>query len=155
MKKVTDIIGKVGAVLALVTLISFTSFGQSKSAFQAELDKKVAEKTISGAVLGMVMCEDAQGNMTACSGSVEESVVGIVTNVPYVTLNKPATKEASKFIFDSFVSADNGTVRKGDYLAAGSKGSFVKTESANLAYAIALADVESGQQTIKVKVLNK
>ncbi|MFT4982592.1 MAG: hypothetical protein ACI9UR_002467 [Bacteroidia bacterium] len=155
MKKVIEIIGRVSAVLALVTLIGSTSFGQSMEEFQAQLDKKIADKTIPGATLGMVMCEDATGNMVACSGNIEESVVGIVTNVPYVTLNKPVSRNASKFIFDSFVSADKGSILKGDYLVAGTNGNFVKTESANLAYAIALANVESGQQTIKVKVLNK
>jgi hypothetical protein len=153
MKKAIDIIFKVSAVFALVTIFGLSTYGQSTASFQDQIDKKVAERTIPGAVIGMVMCEDADGNKVACSGNVEESIIGIVTSVPYVTFNKPRSKEASKFIFDSFVAAENGAINKGDYLTAGSNGNFVKTEIASLAYAIALEDVESGQMTIKVRVL--
>jgi hypothetical protein len=134
---------------AVLVMLTATVFAQQTT----ELPAKIAERNIVGAQIGMVMCEDAGGNTVPCTGSLEESILGIVTNVPYVTFNKPTSKDGSRFIFDSFVAAENGVISKGDYLTAGSNGNFVKTEVLSLAYAIALESVESGQRTIKVKVL--
>ena len=140
----------------LVLLFAVSVEAQSSkeaSTLNSQINSIIADNAIPGAQLGSVICEDAEGNKIVCSGKMEESILGIVTNVPYVTLNKPATADGSKYIFDSFVSTDNGLVNKGDFLVAGSNGNFVKTEVASLAYAIALESVESGQRTIKVKVL--
>jgi hypothetical protein len=137
-----------------IFLLLFAVSVEAQSSKDAStLNSIIVDNAIPGAQLGSVICEDAEGNKIVCSGKMEESILGIVTNVPYVTLNKPATADGSKYIFDSFVSTDNGLVNKGDFLVAGSNGNFVKTEVASLAYAIALESVESGQRTIKVKVL--
>lgn len=144
------------STIFLVFLFAVSADAQSSkgaSTLDSQISAMVADNALPGAQVGSVICEDAAGNKVVCSGKMEESVLGIVTNVPYVTLNKPATAGGSKFIFESFVSADGGVVNKGDYLVAGSSGNFVKTEVASLAYAIALESVESGQRTIKVKVL--
>jgi hypothetical protein len=140
----------------LVLLFAVSVEAQSSkeaSTLSSQINSIIADNAIPGAQLGSVICEDAEGNKIVCSGKMEESILGIVTNVPYVTLNKPVNAGGSKYIFDSFVSTDNGLVNKGDFLVAGLNGNFVKTEVASLAYAIALETVESGQRTIKVKVL--
>ena len=143
------------SIFAIVLLIASGTSLQAQSTIDGNLEAKMAEGTITGAQLGSLICENANGERVLCSGSIEESVLGIVTNVPYVTLNKPSSTQASKFVFDSFVSADNGAVNKGDYLVAGAGGSFVKAESASLAYAIALEEVQGGQKMIRVKLLSK
>ena len=143
-------------IVVLVCALALVMFASSTFAQQTtELPAAIAKRTIPGAELGKVMCEDAAGNMVACSGALEETVLGIVTNVPYVTLNKPTTKDGSRFIFESFVSAEAGSINKGDYLVAGSNGNFVRSEDSNMAYAIALDEVASGQKKVRVKVISK
>ncbi|MGB0917799.1 MAG: hypothetical protein ACPGU4_09425 [Flavobacteriales bacterium] len=144
------------SLIVLASIFAFVLVGGNSFAQEtSSLPASVSVRTMQGVALGTVMCEDASGKMAACSGTIEETILGIVTNTPYITLNKPSEKGASRFIFDSFVSADAGKIEKGDYLVAGTDGNFVRTEKANLAYAMALDNVDSGQKTIRVKVLSK
>ncbi len=140
-------------LFALVAIFTMTTSVIAQQS--AELPKAYMEKLVPGAQLGMVMCEDANGTMLACTGNMEETILGIVTSIPYVTINKPTSPDGSKYIFESYVSADNGAVNKGDYLIAGASGNFVKAESESTAYAIALEEVQGGQKMIRVKLLSK
>lgn len=154
MKTITTIT----SIIFLAILFATSAFAQSSkgaSGLDSDINSMVADNAIPGVQLGSLICEDAAGNKVLCSGKIEETILGIVTNIPYVTLNKPANADASKFIFSSNVSADNGAVQKGDFLIAGSNGNFIRTESERNAYAIALEEVNSGQEQIRVKVLSK
>lgn len=123
----------------------------------SEMDNAIAEyiqsKTVPNAELGMLLCEDAEGNKVACSGAVEETVLGIVTSVPYVTVNKPANSNASKYVFSARIS---GEVAKGDYLKAVRGGALGKCgmDEMHLAYAVAIEDA-NGKGAIRVKVINR
>lgn len=142
-------------MFAVVALVS-NAVAQDANV-SSEMDNAIAQymqaKTISGAELGMLLCEDAEGNKVACSGAVEETVLGIVTSVPYVTVNKPANSDASKYVFDARVSGD---VSKGDYLKAVSGGALGKCnkDEMHLAYAVAIEDA-NGKGSIRVKVINR
>lgn len=114
--------------------------------------ERMAKGNVAGAQVGSLICEDAQGQRVVCSGAMEETVLGLATSVPYVTINKPADPKASKFIFDALVSAAEGVVSKGDLLKAGKGGKLVLTDDAAQAYAVALNDV-TGDGVIKVKLL--
>ena len=136
------------------------SFGSinanAQSSINQAFQKKIAEKNVPRAQLGSLVCENAEGTLVLCSGTIEETVAGVVTNAPYITLNKPASPNASKSIFSALVSADAGAISKGDFLTAGSNGTLVHCDEnkSKFAYAIALDDL-SGQGMIRVKVLTK
>lgn len=143
------------------TLSAFVaSFGAINANAQSSLDqsfqKKVAEKNVPGAQLGSLVCENAEGKLVLCSGNLEETVAGIVTNIPYVTLNKPSNPNSSKSIFNASVSSEAGNISKGDFLTAGTNGSLVRCDEnrSGFAYAIALDDL-TGQGMIRVKVISK
>ncbi len=142
------------SIFSLLLLVGLSTDVIAQSTTDGGLEARMAKGVVQGAQIGSVVCENASGTRVLCSGSLEETVLGIVTNVPYVTLNKPATKDGSRFIFDAFVSAEAGVVQKGDYLIAGANGSFVRSETPVSAYAVALDDVSSGQKLVKVKVLS-
>lgn len=107
--------------------------------------------------MGSLICEDASGTLVLCSGKMEETVSGIVTNLPYITLNKPSTPTSSKYIFSAIVSSEAGNIAKGDVLVPGSNGFLVRasSESKQQGYAIALEEMNSNEKTIKVKVTQK
>jgi hypothetical protein len=120
----------------------------------AELPKGYTDRLLPDAQIGMVMCDGEDGKLSPCSGALEETVLGIVTNVPYVTLNKPSSQGESKFIFNALVSDENGSIVRGDYLKAGKDGKLVKTEDSTSAYAVALESAD-GSRLMKVKVIKK
>jgi len=136
-------------LFALVVIVAMASNVMAQQS--AELPKAYMEKMIPGAQLGMVMCQNASGNTVACSGNIEETILGIVTNVPYVTVNKPANPNGSKFIFEALVSSSNGALSKGDFLVAGKEGRLVLSNDANQAYAVLLDDIAiDGKARVKV-----
>jgi len=124
----------------------------AQNATEQAFQDKIAEKQVPGAQLGSLICQNADGKMVLCSGDLEETILGVTTNVPYITLNKPATPNANKAIFNANVSAVSGVITRGDFLTAGNNGQLVKCNDSHLAYAIALDDA-NGTQTIRVKVL--
>ena len=130
----------------------FPSDQTEQLAYQNTLN--VMEAFATGAEIGMILCEDASGNKVVCSGSVEETVLGVITSAPYITVNKPADASASKFVFSAKVSESNGEIVKGDYLKAVEGGNFGKCskEEIPFAYAIALDDA-SGKDRIRVKII--
>lgn len=142
-------------MLAVVALVS-TAVAQDANV-SSELDNAIAQymqtKTVSNAELGMLLCEDAEGNKVACSGAIEETILGVVTSVPYVTVNKPQNSSASKYVFSARVS---GEITKGDYLKAVSGGALGKCnkDEMHLAYAVAIEDA-NGKGSIRVKVINR
>ena len=146
--------------LTLMLAAIVVTFGMLDANAQSSVDKaferKLAEKNVPGAQLGSLVCENADGKLVLCSGDLEESIAGIVTNVPYVTLNKPATPSSSKSIFSAMVSAEAGPVSKGDFLTAGNNGQLVRCDEnrSNFAYAVALEN-QAGSGIIRVKVLSK
>jgi hypothetical protein len=144
-------------VIALVMLVmvgsTLTSIAQSTA--NDSFEAKISKTAVSGAVMGSLVCENADGDRVLCSGSVEETVLGIVTNLPYITLNKPATPEASKFIFEALVDATAGQVIEGTYLIPGKGGKLVPTADASGAYAVALAAASGANAKIRVKLLGK
>ncbi|MBI1288314.1 MAG: hypothetical protein GC178_12140 [Flavobacteriales bacterium] len=141
-------------VLFFVLVFSgFMHLGASaQTSIDNEIDKRNSERSVEGARLGSLVCEDANGKLTLCSGSVEETVAGIATNVPYITLNKPASPDGSKYIFQALVSDQFGSISKGDALKAVSDGKLGKCSVNETGYAIALED-SKGKEVIKVKVL--
>lgn len=144
------IVIKFAAFIAVCTLGTSSVFAQNST-----IPAVVSERTVENAQLGSLICEDANGKMVLCSGNLEETVLGIATNVPYVTINKPATPDASKFIFNAMVSDENGAIRKGDLLVAAKGGSMAKASVSDAnAYAIALEDA-NGNGTIRVKLINR
>lgn len=149
---------KITTIFALVVGAFSMATAQDANMSAADLDAAVnsymESKSVQGAEVGMVLCEDAQGNRVVCSGSLEESVLGVITSVPYVTINKPAKSDGSKYIFVARVSDQNGAVKEGDYLKAIAGGNFGKCskEEIPFAYAIALEDANGGR-SIRVKIL--
>ena len=147
-------------IFSIVSLLFATSSlalaqdANSSSELDATIQEYLDSKSIDGAELGTVLCEDAHGNKVICSGAIEETVLGIVTNVPYLTINKSANSSASKYVFSSKVSESNGTIAKGDYLKAVEGGNFGKCskEEIPFAYAVALEDA-AGKDKIRVKII--
>lgn len=129
--------------------------GTAQSTANDSFESKIREVAVPGAVMGSVVCENADGDRVLCSGSVDETVLGIVTNLPYITLNKPATPEASKYIFEAVVDATEGQVVEGTYLIPGKGGKLVPTTEASGAYAVALATASGPNAKIRVKLLSK
>lgn len=144
------------AFLSLSVITSLNCFGQISRSGQIE--KRLAERSIPNAQLGSLACEDNTGKWTLCSGALDETVLGVVTNVPYITVNKPADPKGSKNIFTAFVSSENGAVVAGDRLIAHEGGVLAKAkEDAQFIenYAVALEHLDSGTGRIKVRLLNK
>lgn len=141
---------KIVVSVAVMTLIGSSAIAQQS----AELPKGYTDKLMPEAQIGMLMCEGVDGKMKACTGSLEETVLGIITNTPYVTLNKPSADSSSRFIFSAMVSASAGNVGKGDFLKAGADGKLVRTVDSVFAYAVALEDAAS-DKVIRVKVISK
>jgi hypothetical protein len=148
-------------IIKTVVLNTLISIGLYQSTFAQSMidqaiEKKVAERSIPAAQIGSLICENAMGDLALCSGNMEETVIGIATNVPYVTINKPATPNGNKSIFLANVSADNGPIFKGDLLIANQGGTLAKANSDLIAfaYAIALEDANSLGK-IQVKLLGK
>lgn len=142
--------------LSAIVALFGTLNTNAQSSINQSFQKKIAEKNVPGAQLGSLVCENAEGKLVLCSGNLEETVAGIVTNVPYVTLNKPANPSASKSIFSAMVSTEAGTISKGDFLTAGPNGTLVRCDEnrSNFAYAVALDNL-TGQGMIRVKILSK
>jgi hypothetical protein len=144
------------ALLSLSLITSLNCFGQISRSGQIE--KRLAERSIPNAQLGSLACEDNTGKWTLCSGALDETVLGVVTNVPYITVNKPADPKGSKSIFNAFVSAENGAIKTGDLLVAHRGGMLAKAkDDARFAenYAVALEDFDGGNGQIKVKVIGR
>jgi hypothetical protein len=154
MKTTIKITTVIALLLGAVSLVSAQDANMSSSDLDEAINTYMQSKQVDGAELGMVLCEDAQGNKVICSGSIEESVLGVVTSVPYLTVNKPASSRDSRFIFDAMVSSENGQISSGDYLKAVSGGKFGKCtkEEIPFAYAIALEDA-NGKENIRIKIL--
>lgn len=144
----------VALVLAITSSVASAQDANSSSELDATVQEYMDSKSVDGAELGMVLCEDADGNRVVCSGSIEETVLGVITSAPYVTVNKPANSTASKFVFTAMVSESNGPISKGDYLKAVEGGSFGKCSKDEIpfAYAVALDD-SAGKDRIRVKII--
>ncbi len=144
------------ALLSTVLSIAVHQNSFAQSNLDQSIDKKVAARNIPTAQIGSLICENATGELSLCSGNIEETVIGIATNVPYVTINKPATPNGNKSIFDANISVDNGPIIKGDLLIANHGGTLAKANSdmISFAYAIALEDA-NGLGKIRVKLLGK
>ena len=144
------------SIIAIVlTLIQFANteqiFGQESNLLPVGYQQRV----VPGIELGELVCEDVNGQMVRCSGAIEETILGIVTNVPYITVNKPASPDASRYIFDALISVDNGNVVAGDQLVAGSVGTLVKSaDQKQQPYAIALQNADKNG-IFRVKLLNR
>ncbi len=144
------------AFFSLLAISSLNCFGQISRS--GEIEKRLAERNIPGAQLGSLVCEDNSGKWTLCSGALDETVLGVVTNVPYITVNKPADPKGSKNIFAAFVSSENGAIVAGDRLIAHKGGVLAKAkEDSNFIenYAVALEHFDSGTGRIKVRLINK
>ncbi|MFM1874807.1 MAG: hypothetical protein RL266_544 [Bacteroidota bacterium] len=139
----------------MVVIVGMTFNSTAQSTASDSFEEKIKEMSVPGAVIGSLVCENANGDRVLCSGSVEETVLGIVTNLPYITLNKPATREASKYIFEACVDASTSLVAEGTYLIPGKGGKLVPTSDASIAYAVALDAASSSNAKIRVKVLSK
>jgi hypothetical protein len=138
--------------IVLLIVLTLPTIAVAQNA--AELPKSYVDRIMPDVQLGTLICENAEGKRVLCSGDVEETILGIATNVPYVTINKPAAPNSSKFIFDALVSTANGKISKGDYLSASSGGTLAKASSVELAYAVAIEDASEAKK-IKVKVLKR
>ncbi len=141
---------KIVAILAL-GLIGFSTSAQTTAS--DDFSHKIQKVAVAGAQLGSLVCENSEGERILCSGGLEETVLGIVTNVPYITLNKPASPTDSRFIFNAVVSAKDHDIAKGSYLKPGQNGNLVYTSSKEDAYAIALDAATGGNTMISVKLL--
>jgi hypothetical protein len=140
-----------------ITLTSFVVVGLASfcHAQEAAMPVGIKSKIMHDAQIGSIICEDANGKRVLCSGSDEETVLGIATNIPYVTINKPSTPEGSRYIFPALVDESKGMIRKGDHLKAGAQGRLVRCEAGDAGiYAIALEDTD-GKGTIQVKILRR
>ncbi|MGE0637894.1 MAG: hypothetical protein AB7P01_15735 [Bacteroidia bacterium] len=102
---------------------------------------------VNGAEIGSLICQDENGNRIVCSGSETETILGFATNIPYVTINKPSNPEDKSKQFSAIAG---GSVKKGDLLVAGTKGTVIPGTTGS--YAIAMEDAVSGQ-TFKVKLV--
>jgi hypothetical protein len=135
---------------------SLDCFGQISRL--GEIEKRIAERSIPGAQIGSLACEDNTGKWNLCSGALDETVLGVITNVPYITLNKPADPKGSRNIFEAFVSSENGAIVAGDRLVA-HKGGVLAKAQVNAAfvenYAVALESQNTGTGKIKVRLLSK
>lgn len=144
------------SIIAIVlTLIQFANteqiFGQESNLLPVGYQQRV----VPGIELGELVCHDVNGQMVRCSGAIEETILGIVTNVPYITVNKPASPDASRYIFDALISVNNGNVVAGDPLVAYSGGTLAKSADQNQQpYAIALQNADKSG-IIRVKLLNR
>lgn len=154
MKYLLQFMIKCSAILVL-GFLTFSSVTVAQTSIEDNIQSKTSQREVEGAQLGSLICSDATGKLVLCSGSIEESVSGIATNVPYITLNKPTSPEDSRFIFDALVSADQGAIEVGDFLKANKGGTLVKcTRQESQAYAVAL-DNASANGRIRVKLLNR
>lgn len=140
-------------VTLAVTLIQLANIELSFSQETGLLPKGYTERVLIGVELGELMCEDINGQMVKCSGSIEETILGIVTNVPYVTLNKPANLSDSKHIFKALVTTVANPISRGDYLTLSNNGKLEKASDALKAYAIAMQDT-TVDGLISVKVIS-
>jgi len=152
--KTSILIVKMLSTAALFMVLSTGFEAIAQTSIDDQVNVRLLERSVAGAQLGSLICEDANGKMVLCSGNVEETVLGIATNVPYVTINKPATPDASKFIFNAMVSNENGSIANGDRLMASKGGVLVKCSNEIDGYAIALDDA-SDKGTIRVKLINR
>ncbi len=142
--------------IILCCVLTKNAFGQISRS--GEIEKRLAERNIPGAQLGSLACEDNTGKWTLCTGALDETILGVVTNVPYITVNKPADPKGSKNIFVAFVSSENGSIVAGDRLIAHKGGVLAKAkEDAQFIenYAVALEHFDSGTGKIKVRLINK
>ncbi len=137
----------------IIVVLILTSTNAAIAQQSAQLPDGYVKNLSHDLQIGMVVCEDANGEMNPCSGALEESVIGIVTNVPYVTVNKPVDPKASRFNFVANVSEADGAISQGDYLKIAAGGTLVriKTDEIPFAYAVALENANGkGQITVKV-----
>jgi hypothetical protein len=141
------------SIIAIVlTLIQFANteqiFGQESNLLPVGYQQRV----VSGIELGDLVCEDVNGQMVRCSGAIEETILGIVTNVPYITVNKPTSASESKYIFNAQVSTVTNAISRGDHLALTKDGRLEKAQGSSKAYAIAMEDA-TANGLIPVKVI--
>jgi len=142
-------------VVAMALLFNRSSFGQQNVAgTEKRLEARMAERTISAAKKGDLICTDANGKFVLCSGNSDETIEGFTTNVPYVTPNKPATPKAKKDEFNALASVKNGEIKAGDFICpCGEAGKVVKCSQNDNPYAKALEGAAANGQSFKVKVL--
>lgn len=141
--------------------ISLNATAQSDADIRsAELDRSISEymasKMIEGAQLGYMLCEDAQGKRVICSGDISETALGVITSVPYVTVNKPQHPGDSHHVFEAHVSVSNGQIEAGDYLKPVADGRLGKCEADEIPFAFGMA-LQSAKtdSRIRVKVLKR
>ena len=144
-------------LLCTVSAMFIMAGVMAQSTLDESVRAKIAKRTVAGAEMGSLICQDASGKLALCSGEIEETVMGIATNVPYVTLNKPASPDGNRSVFHALVTNDNGAIAKGDLLVANKGGTLTKaTEgSSALAYAMPLSDLNDPKGKIKVKLLSR
>ena len=124
------------------------------SALDETLEQKMKERTIPGAEIGTLICEDEYGKWKICSGSEYEEVKGFATTVPYVTANKvPPGENKTEFI--GIASTSAGEINEWDYLCPCEQnpGMVKKCDKTDFPYAKAMGKATSTGQKIKVKVL--
>jgi hypothetical protein len=152
MKNLTLFVGNT----ILCCLIAANSFAQLSQS--GKLEERIAQRSIPNAEIGSLACEDNSGKWTLCSGALDETILGVVTNVPFITVNKPSHPKASKTIFEAFVSAENGEIASGDVLVAHRGGVLAKSKADGMfpeAYAVALENFNGGRGKIKVRIVNR
>ncbi len=118
------------------------------------IEQKLKEHTIEVAQLGMLLCEDENGNKVICSGNEFEKILGFVTNVPFITINKYSlSQKENRDVYTGFASLAAGKIMKGNYVTAGKNGTLVRCEKSDYPYAVVLEDATAEGQRIRVKIL--
>lgn len=132
---------------------SFSLAAQAQtSADNAGLQAKMAKQEVAGVKVGSLVCENAEGEMSLCSGDEYEKVLGFATSAPYVTVNKRPQGQ-NQDTFEGFASVEAGAIKEGDYVCAGANGTVKRCENAALAYGVAKTSASSEGQKITVRVL--
>ncbi len=130
--------------------IGFSAVGQSMS-YQDYVNGSLDKYIVQDAQVGSLICEDASGNLVLCSCSIEETILGITTSIPYVSINKPLSPEANKYIFEALVSNAKGELHKGDLLTVYAGGLLAKSNVGDVTVAIALDEFQSKLGKMRVK----
>ncbi len=138
-----------------IILSSYSVFSQTANSPTNELaQKKQKENQISGAKVGQMACRDESGKLTLCSGAEFENIQGIITNEPFITINKPASPNANRRVFQAYVSLANGTIEKGTNLCTGKGGTLQTCTKGWLPFAIAAENATTEGSLIKVQVID-
>jgi len=139
----------------MMVLTGFGSVSYGQSTASDSFEHKLKESAVPGAMMGSLVCQDARGARVLCSGSLDETVLGIVTNTPYITLNKPRSMNDSKFIFSALVDASSDPVTVGTHLGPGEGGKLTPVSEVSKAYAVALESASGSNAMIRVKILTR